>query len=127
MKKLTNGILWLIGVVGAGLVSEGIISGEELTAAQNITGIVLAGGSLSMGMVISIISSIPIQLVNAGYSKAVDKYGVEKVDGVLNTFDDLLTTVKSLTDENQEIKSLLNTLNDKLDKAEQTRQKYLNE
>lgn len=127
MKKLTNGILWLIGIVGAGLVGEGIISGEELTAAQNITGILLGGGSLSIGLIISIISALPVQLINAGYNKAVEKYGVDKVDGALNKVDDLTNAIANLSQENQELKELLNTVNDKLDKAEQIRQQVLNE
>lgn len=127
MKKLTNGILWLIGIVGAGLVGEGVISGEELTAAQNITGIVLSGGSLSVSLIISIISALPIQLVNAGYNKAVEKYGVDKVDGALDTVQELVNSIADIKQENQELKDLLNTVNDKLDKAEQIRQKVLNE
>jgi cell division protein FtsB len=87
----------------------------------------LGGGSLSIGLIISIISALPIQLVNAGYNKAVEKYGAEKVDGALDKVESLTNALANISQENQELKDLLNSVNDKLDKAEQIRQQFLNE
>ena len=120
MKKLTNGILWAIGLVGAYLVSEGIITGEELSDMQNVIGMALGGGALSIGMVIAIIKAIPTQLVNLGYNKAVEKYGAENVEGFLGKIDDLI----QLQEDN---KALLNEVNQKLDEAKAVRQSLLNE
>ena len=125
MKKITNFTLGAIGVIGAYLVSEGLITGEELTSIQNVVGLILGGGALSIGLIIAIINAIPNQLVNLGYKKAVDVYGEDKVNGALNTTDNILAKLEQQEIENAEIKELLNTLNAKLDKAEQTRQQLL--
>ncbi len=104
MKKLANGILIAIGLVGGFLVSEGLITGEELSAIQNVTGMALGGGAISIGLIIAIINALPKQLVDEGYKKAVATYGQAKVDGVINKMDDVVT--------------LLNTVNSKLDKLQ---------
>ena len=89
MKKITNLLLTGISLLGGYLVSENLISGEQLGDIQSVIGLTLAGGGVSIGMIIAIIRAIPVQLVNAGYSKAVEKYGQEQVDNVLSNFDEV--------------------------------------
>lgn len=120
MKKITNGILWAIGLAGGYLVTEGIITGEELSGMQNVVGMALGGGALSVGMVIAIIQAIPNQLISKGYEKAIETYGEEKVNGFIDKIDDLI----EIQQANNE---LLTTVNAKLDEAKQTRQSLLNE
>lgn len=120
MKKITNLVLWLVGLSGTYLVTEGIITGEELGDIQNVIGMVLGGGALSIGMIMSILSAIPKQLITAGYDKAVEKYGQGAVDNVFAKFDefmDLLHTVDTKLDNVQS----------SLDKAEEVRENLLKE
>lgn len=105
MKKLLNYLLGSIGVVGLGLVSQGLITGEQLTSIQNILGIALAGGGFSILTVIKVLTAIPKELVTAGYDKLVEKYGQEKVENVFVQFDELM--------------ELMNTVNIKLDEVKQ--------
>jgi hypothetical protein len=107
MKKLTNGILTAVTLLGGFLVTEGLVTGAQLSDIQNVTGLALAGGGVSLGMIIAIIRAIPVQLVNAGYNKAVEKYGQGAVDNVLANFDEfrnLLSDTKTTIDE---VKTLL--------------------
>lgn len=89
MKKLgfTKTILWIITVLGGFLVTQGLITGEELTEIENIIGVILAGGGLTANGLILLISAIPGTLVAKGYQKAVDVYGEKKVNNVLDNFD----------------------------------------
>ena len=120
MSKLTNGILTAVSLLGTYLVSENLISGEQLGDIQSVIGLALAGGGVSIGMIIAIIRAIPVQLVNAGYTKAVEKYGQEKVDNVLANFDEFRNTLNETKELMTEVKSMLV-------EAEQTRQELLNE
>ena len=119
MKKLSTIILSTIGIVGAYMVGEGLITGEELTDIQSVIGLALSGGSVSLGLIIAIIGSIPKQLVSEGYNKAVEKYGQAAVDDFVSKIDVvmdfqtqnniLLTEVKGLlTDAQDQRESLLN-------------------
>ena len=106
MKKLTTGILWAIGLAGGYLVGEGLITGEELGAIQNVIGMALGGGALSIGTIILIIRALPVQLVSAGYNKAVEKYGQAQVDNVFDKFDEfmnLLNDTKAIATETKEL------------------------
>lgn len=120
MKKITNLVLWFIGIAGAYLVSEGLITGQELSDIQNVIGMVLGGGALSIGMIISILKAIPKQLVSAGYDKAVEKYGQDAVDNFVNKID----SVMQLEEEN---KQLLTEVKDMLIEAKETREALLSE
>lgn len=120
MKKLTYWILGTISTIGTFLVAEGVLTGEELSAIQNVSGLALAGGGVSIGLIIAIIQSLPKQLVSEGYNKAVEKYGQAKVDNIFNKFDefvDLLQTVDTKLDNVQA----------SLDQAETIRQTFLKE
>jgi len=101
MKKITNILLGGITLLGTYLVSESIITGEQLSSIQSILGLSLAGGGVSIGLIIAIISAIPKQLVAEGYKKAVDKYGQPSVDNFINKIDD--------------VQELMQTINSKLD------------
>jgi hypothetical protein len=92
---------------GAYLVSEGVITGQELSDIQNVIGMALGGGALSIGLVISIISAIPKQLVSAGYDKAVEKYGQVKVDNVFNKIDDVVALMQSIDTKLDTVKAEL--------------------
>ena len=107
MKKITNVVLWFVGLAGAYLVSEGLITGEELGDIQNVIGMVLGGGALSVGMVISILNAIPKQLVNAGYNKAVEKYGQANVDNFINKIDKVESTQAQLLQATERVEALL--------------------
>lgn len=120
MKKLTTIILWAIGLAGTYLVGEGIITGEELGAIQNVIGMALGGGAVSVGLVIAIISAIPKQLVTAAYDKAVDKYGVDQVDNILANFDEFRTVLADTNLAVNEVKLLL-------EEAKEARIELLNE
>lgn len=120
MKKLTYWILGTISTVGTFLVAEGVLTGEELSAIQNVSGLALAGGGISIGLIIAIIQALPKQLVSEGYNKAVEKYGQAKVDGVFNKFDEFVGLL-------QTVDTKLDNVQASLDKAEQTRQDFLNE
>lgn len=120
MKKLTYWILGTISTIGTFLVAEGVLTGEELSAIQNVSGMALAGGGVSIGLIIAIIQALPKQLVSEGYNKLVDKYGEATVTNVFKQFDEfveLLNETKSTVDE---VKVLL-------EQAEQQRQALLNE
>ena len=118
MTKLTNGILWAIGILGTYLVAEGLVTGEELSNIQNVIGLSLGGGALSFGMIIAILKAIPKQLVTAGYKKAVDTYGQTAVDNFINKIDDVV----ALEEEN---KALLNEVKGLLEEAKETREQLL--
>jgi|LGOV01.1.fsa_nt_gb hypothetical protein len=117
MSKLTNGILWALGLLGTYMITEGLVTGEELSNIQNVIGLALGGSAISIGMVISILRALPKQLVSAGYSKAVDKYGQGTVDNFVGKIDDvmqmqsdnqvLLNEVKGLLVEAQEVRNNL--------------------
>lgn len=107
MKKITNVLLTGISLLGGYLVSENLISGEQLGDIQSVIGLTLAGGGVSIGMIIAIIRAIPVQLVNAGYSKAVEKYGQEQVDNVLSNFDEVKNVVNDTYETINEVKALL--------------------
>jgi len=120
MKKLTNGILTTVSLVGAFLVSENMITTGQLTDIQSILGLALAGGGISIGMIITIIRAIPSQLVKEAFSKLVEKYGEDKVLNVLNTFDQILSA-------QQELDTKLDTIQTELQEAKEAREALLNE
>jgi hypothetical protein len=118
MSKLTNGILWAIGILGTYLVTEGLITGEELSDIQNVIGLALGGGAISFGMIIAILKAIPKQLVSAGYNKAVEKYGQEAVDNFVGKIDDVM----AIQNENKE---LLTEVKGLLIEAKETREQFI--
>jgi hypothetical protein len=101
MKKLnvTKWILYAVTTLGGYLVAQGILTGEEVGAIQNVIGMVLAGGGLTSVAIIYILSAIPATLVSKGYDKAVDTYGKDKVDNLLNKFDDAMNEVDLVKNE----------------------------
>ena len=105
MKKILDYVLVGIGIVGTALVGQGLITGEQLTSVQNIVGIAMAGGGFTTVTIIRILTAIPKELINAGYNKAVEKYGQKAVDNVFVQFDELM--------------ELMNTVNIKLDEVKQ--------
>ena len=120
MKKITNFILASIGVIGGILVTEGVITGEELSSIQNVTGMALGGGALSIGMIIAIIRALPTQLVAKAYNKAVEKYGQDAVDNFVNKIDEVM----DLQTQNN---ILLTEIKNELIEAKEQRQALLDE
>jgi hypothetical protein len=100
MKKLnvTKALLWVVTATGGYLVTQGIVTGAELSELTNIVGMVMAGGGVSANAIIYILSNIPTTLVTKGYDKAVETYGKDKVDNLLNKFDDAMTEVALVKD-----------------------------
>ncbi len=96
MKKLTNILLTAISLLGTYLVSENILTAGELSDIQSILGLALAGGGVSIGMIIAIVGALPKQLASAGYEKAVATYGQAKVDGFFNKIDDVVTLLNAV-------------------------------
>ena len=90
MKKLTNGVLTAITLLGTFLVSQNVLTAGQLGDIRSILGLSLAGGGLSIGMIIAIVRALPTQLASAGYDKAVEKYGANAVENVFNKFDEFL-------------------------------------
>jgi len=107
MKKITNAVLVFIGLAGTYLVSSGLITGEELGDIQNVIGMALGGGALSIGMIMAIIRALPKQLVSAGYDKAVEKYGQGAVDSFINKIDVVMDSQTELLTVTNEVKDLL--------------------
>lgn len=107
MKKITNTVLVFIGLAGTYLVGQGIITGEELGNIQNVIGMALGGGALSIGMIMAIIRALPNQLVSAGYDKAVEKYGQSAVDNFVGKIDVVVQSQNKLIEVTNEVKNLL--------------------
>jgi hypothetical protein len=95
--KLTKGVLVALTIVGAGLVSQGLITGEQLTSIQNIVGMALGGGGITAIGVIGILNAIPKQVVSSAFDKATEKYGEDKVLSFLDNIDTIITAVETLT------------------------------
>lgn len=116
--KLGKWILGSIGVVGAFLVGEGIITGAELTSLQSIVGLAMGGGGLTVGLVLSILEAIPKQVVSSAFDKATEKYGEDKVLSFLDNVDAIITAVETLTDK-------VDTVQADLNEAKEARNKLL--
>ena len=101
MKKLTitKSLLWVVTALGGYLVTQGIVTGEELSSLTNIIGLIMAGGGITANGVIYILSNIPTTLVSKGYDKAVEVYGATKVDNILNQFDEIKEVVKTFIEK----------------------------
>ena len=126
MKKLSNILLGGITLLGTYLVSEGLITGEQLGDLQSVIGLSLAGGGVSIALIIAIISAIPKQLVTEGYKKAVSTYGQVKVDNVLTNFDNVVSMLEAVSGKLDSVTTELGTLQAKLDEASEIRTNILN-
>jgi len=109
MKKLTitKAVLWAVTALGGYLLTQGIITGAELSELQNIVGLIMAGGGISANAIIYILANIPITLVAKGYDKAVEVYGKDKVDNLVNKFDD---AVNEMAEVKNEVSTLIEEL-----------------
>jgi hypothetical protein len=116
--KLTKGALWALTIVGAGLVSQGLITGEQLTSIQNIVGLALGGGGITAIGIIGILTAIPKQVVTSAFDKATEKYGEDKVLGFLNNIDTIILAVETLTGK-------VDTIQAELDVAKEQRNQLL--
>jgi hypothetical protein len=91
--KVTKGLLWVVTALGGYLVTQGVVTGEELSSLENIIGLVLAGGGLTANGLIYILGAIPATLVSKAYDKAAATYGKAQVDNILNQLDNVIDTV----------------------------------
>lgn len=121
MKKLNITKVILVGITALGsyLVANGVLTGVELSEVQNVVGIALGGGGITVLGVLGILQAIPKTLVTAGYDKAVETYGKAKVDGYINQMEDILNTVITLTET-------VTRLEEKIDKQDEARANLLN-
>ena len=94
---VTKGILWALTILGAGLVSQGLITGEQLTSIQSVVGMALGGGGITAIGIIGILNAIPKQIVSSAFDKATEKYGEDKVLSFLDNIDAINTAVATLT------------------------------
>ena len=115
---VTKGILWVLTILGGGLVSFGLITGEQLTSIQNVLGMALGGGGITALGIIGILSAIPKQVVTSAFDKATEKYGEDKVLGFLNNIDTIILAVETLT-------SKVDTIQTELDEAKEQRNQLL--
>jgi FtsZ-binding cell division protein ZapB len=93
-KTISTFILSAIGIIGGVLVSEQVISGETLASIQGYAGMALAGGTISIGMIIGAINLIPTSTAQ----NIVDKIGAEKVNKVFDTVEVVVNEVSQLKD-----------------------------
>ena len=110
--KLGKWILGSIGVVGAFLVGEGIVTGAELTSIQSVVGLAMGGGGLTFGLILSILQAFPKTLVSEGYNKAVATYGQDKVDGFINKIDDIISIMETVNNKLDIVQADLNEQKD---------------
>ena len=128
-EKATKIILLAITSLGAVLVGEQVLSGEQLTSIQGITGMLLGGGSISVLTIIYLIRDL---LPAKTAQTIIDKVGSAKVTKGFDTIDTVSSQVGEaisfLMDLKQEIlldrevkkelgvyENLPQTLKDKLD------------
>lgn len=106
----TNIVLGLITGVGFILVAQGIITGEALTEIQNIIGMSLAGGGISLLTIISVFKLIPIKVVNDIYTAAKDKYSEDKINSILDTLIQVPVLVDKIETFSNELKAVKDIL-----------------
>ena len=116
--KVTKYVLVAVATVGAFLVGEGVLSGEQLTSIQNILGIAMSGGGITAIGIIGILNAIPKQVVTSAFDKATEKYGEDKVLGFLNNIDTIILAVETLTNK-------VDTIQTELDLAKEQRNQLL--
>ena len=116
--KVTKYVLVAVATVGAFLVGEGVLSGEQLTSIQNILGIAMRGGGITAIGIIGILNAIPKQVVTSAFDKATEKYGEDKVLGFLNNIDTIILAVETLTNK-------VDTIQTELDLAKEQRNQLL--
>lgn len=109
MKKFAKWLLGATSVIGGILVGQGIFTGEELSSIQNVIGMVLGGGGVSVIAIMSILEAVPKQLSVAMFNKVVEKYGEEQVMGILDNFEQVVTLVNGL---DEKIDKLQNDFNE---------------
>jgi hypothetical protein len=91
-EKATSIILGLVTIVGGFLVAEGVFSGEQLTSIQNLTGMVLSGGGLTLA---TLLYTVRV-LVPKNF---LANLGEEKVTKFFQTLDALYDELQLLRDE----------------------------
>jgi hypothetical protein len=102
-KTISTFILWAIGLIGGVLVSEQVISGETLASIQGYAGMALAGGTISIGLILGAINLIPTSTAK----DIVEKIGKDKVNKVFDT-------VENVVDEVSQLKDIINDLRNEL-------------
>ena len=92
-ERATSLILTSITIIGGVLVSEQVISGEQLASIQGVIGMALSGGGFTALTVIYIIKEIiPAKAVN-GF---IEKVGKENIQELFDIVKSLLTKVGQL-------------------------------
>jgi len=117
MKK-SQVLLAVVATIGAFLVGQGVLTGEDLTSVQNILGIAMTGTGVTAFGIIGILGAIPKQVVTSAFDKATEKYGEDKVLSFLNNIDAIITAVETLT-------SKVDTLETKIDAQDEARNQLL--
>lgn len=95
-EKATSLILASITAIGGILVAEQVLSGEQLTSIQGLTGMILGGGSFSVITVIYVLRDL---LPKKTAQNIVNNIGVDKVNKVFNVVDEVQKIVLDLTNK----------------------------
>jgi hypothetical protein len=109
-KSISTFILSAIGLIGGVLVSEQVISGETLASIQGYAGMALAGGTISIGLILGAINLIPTSTAQ----NIVDKIGKDKVEKVFDT-------VETVVDEVSQLKQIIIELRTQLELEREAR------
>lgn len=101
--RITNFILLAISLGGGVLVSNQIITQEQLTEAQGIIGMAMLGGGFSVFTIISLLKLFPQQI--SGF--IVKQVGEDKVNKTFDTITELQDGFNGLVDEIAQLKAML--------------------
>ena len=101
--RITNFILLAISLGGGVLVSNQIITQEQLTEAQGIIGLAMLGGGFSVFTIISLVKLFPQQI--SGF--IVKQVGEDKVNKTFDTIRDLQDGFNKLVDVVTELENQL--------------------
>lgn len=103
-ERATNLFLLAITFVGGFLVSEQIISGEQLAEVQGVTGMALAGGGLTLS---TILYTLKVLVPKNAIDSLVAKVGQEKVDNAFETINKLNVEFGKVVNELNQVKAEL--------------------
>jgi hypothetical protein len=103
-EKATGLFLLAVGTIGAFLVSEQVITGEQLMEVQGVVGMGLAGGSLSFA---TIIYAIKVLVPKNMLANVIEKVGQEKIDDTFAKVDEGYALIKEVYGELKLVKDEL--------------------
>jgi hypothetical protein len=106
-ERATSFILVAVSTVGAFLVGEQLISGEQLAEVQGIIGMALSGGgSLALTALYVLRTLLPKKVA----LNLVDSVGQDKIDKFFVGLEELHQKINSLTESNIQLNSKVDKL-----------------